>query len=196
MLSRCYNSNYKTYHRYGGRGITVCDQWSNSFEAFLADVGHRPTKDHQLERKKNDGNYEPLNVCWATRSEQMRNRSTTILVTHNKKTHTLMEWSHITGLSWTLLYQRWSNKWTPEEIVSYPSKSSGQAILRKRQSRYRGVYLFSGNPAHPWRASIRINGKREHLGSFRAEEDAAHAYDLMAVKVFGEHALLNFLPMD
>lgn len=76
MVRRCTNPNNHAWPRYGGRGITVCDRWRESFETFLADVGPRPSDKHSIDRINNDGNYEPGNCRWATAREQVQNSST------------------------------------------------------------------------------------------------------------------------
>lgn len=72
--ARCFRPSHKDYKCYGARGIRMCDEWRDSFEAFYRDVGPRPHPALTLERINNDGNYEPGNVKWATRIEQAQNR--------------------------------------------------------------------------------------------------------------------------
>ena len=76
MLARCTNKHYKHYHNYGGRGIIVCDRWRHSFENFYEDMGDRP-EGMTIDRRENDGNYEPNNCRWATQEEQCYNKRTT-----------------------------------------------------------------------------------------------------------------------
>ncbi|NBS69841.1 hypothetical protein EBT31_13150 [bacterium] len=90
MRKRCLSESDSYWHRYGGRGIKVCMQWSN-FWQFLADVGERPSLKHTLDRIDNDGHYEPGNVRWATRKEQANNRATNRMVVINGQRMTLMQ---------------------------------------------------------------------------------------------------------
>ncbi len=71
---RCYNETHRKYPDWGGRGIRMCERWLNSFENFFRDMGPRPSSRHSLDRKENDGNYEPDNCRWATRAQQLANR--------------------------------------------------------------------------------------------------------------------------
>jgi hypothetical protein len=74
MIGRCYNPKCKRYEDWGGRGITVCDSWLNSFENFYADMGDKPTPTHSLDRINNDLGYSKDNCRWATRKEQRKNQ--------------------------------------------------------------------------------------------------------------------------
>jgi len=79
MIGRCTEPNHIVYHNYGGRGIKVCDAWLNSFDAFYADMGDKPTPKHQVDRIDNDGDYEPSNCEWITATANIRKSSHTKL---------------------------------------------------------------------------------------------------------------------
>ena len=83
MLQRCHNPNHSHFHRYGGRGIMVCEQWADSFEAFLADMGEKPSPNLTIERINNDGHYEPGNCRWGTRKDQAMNKFNSIRIAVN-----------------------------------------------------------------------------------------------------------------
>lgn len=74
MIKRCTDPNHVGYGNYGGRGITVCDRWLDSFDAFVEDMGPKPTPSHSIDRVDVNGNYEPANCRWATPVEQRANR--------------------------------------------------------------------------------------------------------------------------
>jgi len=76
IKTRCLNPNFDQYDDYGGRGITVCDEWIDSFETFLKDMGSRPSNKHSIDRIDNDKNYCKENCRWVTRKEQCRNKRT------------------------------------------------------------------------------------------------------------------------
>lgn len=110
IKDRCYNLNNNDYSDYGGRGITVQKSWLETENNFITDImnsiGHRPTAKHQLNRINNDGNYEVLNVEWATQKENARNKRNNIVVKFNNEEKTLSEWAEITNLSYDLLRLR------------------------------------------------------------------------------------------
>jgi hypothetical protein len=91
MKNRCRNPTAGCYDSYGGRGIRVCDRWQNSFQSFLADMGKKPSNEHSIERLDVNGNYEPSNCCWATRSEQARNTRRAIAIRLLKEARSMMD---------------------------------------------------------------------------------------------------------
>src|SRR5882762_7196517 len=94
MRERCNSPNHIEYHRYGARGIHVCEHW-DSFEHFISDMGKRPSAQHSIDRRPNkEGNYEPSNCRWATSSEQQRNKSSSIMLTYFGETLHVLEWAN------------------------------------------------------------------------------------------------------
>lgn len=122
MIRRCTYPSMDRYPRYGGRGITVCDKWRHSFQAFLADVGPAPTPSHTLGRIKNDGHYEPGNVEWQLKGTQARNKSSNRVITHNGESLTLIEWCERTGLKRQTIQMRLDvYGWSVERTLTTPA---------------------------------------------------------------------------
>jgi hypothetical protein len=122
MKARCSNPNHLHYKDYGGRGITVCDRWSDLFENFLADMGLRPDKKLTLERKDNDLGYFPANCHWAKRSDNQANRRCTIVLTLNGESHPLNVWAEKTGIYYMTLFGRHKAGWSDERTLTTPVK--------------------------------------------------------------------------
>lgn len=115
MKRRCTDPNDKRYHDYGGRGIVICNQWLNSYETFLNDMGRAPSSDHSLDRVNVNGNYNPSNCKWSTAIEQQNNMRSNVLITHNDKTKTLAQWCRYLGLKYGTVSTRLSRGWTIEQ---------------------------------------------------------------------------------
>lgn len=106
MISRCENPNTPNFCNYGGRGITVCEKWRQSFPAFLADLGQRPTPHHSVDRIDNSRGYEPGNCRWATQRQQCRNFRRNRMVEIDDRSITLVEAVEERGLKYnTVLYR-------------------------------------------------------------------------------------------
>jgi hypothetical protein len=124
MRRRCLNPKAPDFKHYGGRGITVCDAWATSFAAFVADIeaqiGGRPSSAHELDRIDNGRGYEPGNVRWSTRLEQVRNRRNTRFVTFDGVTRSVPEWADLVGLRHDTLYHRLYSGWTVERALTTP----------------------------------------------------------------------------
>ncbi len=120
MIRRCSSPKDKRWSRYGGRGITVCDRWKDSFINFLEDMGERP-EGLTLERIDNDGNYEPSNCKWATKKEQANNKSNIHLVTFNGITQSIRTWCDELNLIYGRVLQRVQAGWAIEDAFFKPS---------------------------------------------------------------------------
>lgn len=120
-MDRCYNENNIGYQNYGGRGIKVCLRW-HKVENFISDMGKRPTPSHSIERINVNGNYTPNNCRWATRKEQMRNRTDNTYLTLNGVTQSLVSWSETLGIKYATLLRRMKAKWSDIRVLTTPVK--------------------------------------------------------------------------
>ena len=121
MKARCFNPNHPSYLDWGGRGITVCDRWKNSFEDFLADMGSRPTAKHSLDRIDNNADYSPKNCRWATKAEQVNNkRNNKPLITIGNETWTIAQWTEKKGYGKTVIHVRLKLGWSEYKAVMTP----------------------------------------------------------------------------
>lgn len=122
MLSRCLNNKYKRFDTWGGRGITVCNEWRYSFLAFRDWSLKNGYKDSlSIDRINNDGNYEPSNCRWATNIEQGNNTRNTKRVTIDGVTKTITEWAEESPVSRTTIFQRiFKYGIDPKDAISKP----------------------------------------------------------------------------
>lgn len=119
MRHRCSNPNASDYAYYGGRGIKICERW-RSFDAFIEDMGPRPSPRHTIERNEVNGDYEPGNCRWATRLEQMSNvRSNNRLEVNGELLH-LAEVARRSGVNQGTIYSRLKAGWKLDEALSLP----------------------------------------------------------------------------
>ena len=118
MKDRCQNPENKSYVRYGGRGIKVCDEWlvPDNFFEWALNNGYRD--DLTIDRIDNDGNYEPTNCRWTTNKEQSRNRRSNIMIEYKGQALPLIEISELTGLSLPALYTRYSKGIRGEKLFA------------------------------------------------------------------------------
>lgn len=122
MLQRCYNPSHESYKHYGGRGVRVCKEWKESYNKFLAHIGRRPTKHHQIERNDNDGDYTPVNVRWATCAEQANNRRASRFICFEGLRLTISQWSRVVGINPQAISYRLSRGWSADRILTTPGK--------------------------------------------------------------------------
>lgn len=126
MKSRCLNPQKRSYKNYGGRGITVCDEWQNDFRTFYdwaIKSGYRD--DLMIDRIDVNGNYEPSNCRWADRRTQNNNRRNNHYLTHNGETKTMRQWADDLGISYYVLRSRINNShWSVERALNEPIKGA------------------------------------------------------------------------
>jgi hypothetical protein len=130
MKHRCYNEANKHYHNYGARGISVCDEWRNSFEQFYKDMGDRPSTNHSLDRSDNEKGYYKENCRWATQKEQMNNFRNNVVIKHQGLSMTVSQWSNYLGVSVHKIYKRLKKDLTLDKVFY-------KGILRPKGMKYK-----------------------------------------------------------
>jgi len=120
MMQRCYRKSHPHYAKYGGRGITVCEDWK-SFVGFMSSMGERPLG-KTLDRIDANGNYHTWNCRWATPKQQSRNTRTNHLLHFNGQTKTLAEWSELSGIGVTTIRERLRRGWEVERALCTAAK--------------------------------------------------------------------------
>lgn len=128
MRERCEHKKCPAYKNYGGRGITVCDEWKTGFDAFLKWANESGYSDElTLDRIDVNKGYSPQNCRWVDFVTQQNNRRNNRLISFNGETHTVSEWSRITNISPYTLYERLKRGWTVEKTLSLPLKGEKKA---------------------------------------------------------------------
>lgn len=110
MKDRCYNVHSPSYYRWGGRGITICDEWKDNFSVFYSwAMENGYSENLTIDRIDNNGNYEPSNCRWATMEEQSRNRQSNVVIQIGNSKRTLKEWCEIFELEYGTILERYHN---------------------------------------------------------------------------------------
>jgi hypothetical protein len=117
MRNRCRNPNNKDFRYYGGRGISICERW-NDFWLFAKDMGPRPTSKHEIDRINNEGNYEPGNCKWSTRTEQLQHTRRNVYIQYGGTKLTLSCWAKKLGIAIETLRERFKREWPIEVALS------------------------------------------------------------------------------
>jgi hypothetical protein len=136
---RCLNKNGQDFHNYKGRGITVCQEWIDSFEAFFNYIGERPTPYHSIDRINNDGNYCPGNVRWATKWEQANNTRVNRLLEFKGETNTLAEWGKIFNIKPGIIHKRLKRGWSMEDALTIKENETNIKTFPHRFIEYNGI---------------------------------------------------------
>jgi hypothetical protein len=136
MRARCTNANIAGFKDYGGRGISVCERWRESYNLFLQDMGPRPSTAHSLDRIDVNGDYEPSNCRWATTTEQARNRQGTIYLEHDGLRLSLPDWADRLGVPPGRLYNRVKQGLTISDVLSPKRRKAPKRPRRPRKSRH------------------------------------------------------------
>lgn len=131
MLSRCENQFDRSFDRYGKRGIRVCDEWHNFYAFYSWAISSGYEEGLTIDRRDNDGNYEPGNCHWATIKEQNNNSTNCRFIEYKGEKMTIAKLSEISGIPYSALYQRIRSGWDIDDAVSIEAKKGNNQNTRK-----------------------------------------------------------------
>ena len=134
LSGRCLNPKNKDYKYYGGRGITVCDEWRKPENFFGWAFLNGYSVDLSIDRIDTNKGYYPDNCRWVTQTEQQRNKRNNRLIEYNGETHCVAEWAEITGMAKQTIDYRLKSGWTPEEIITIKPTRWNTNIRRTRKN--------------------------------------------------------------
>lgn len=174
MKGRCYNPNDKRYYRYGARGIKICDEWmgENGFITFYNWAMANGYDDSlTIDRIDNNGNYEPSNCRWATYKEQENNMSRNVYYECNGESHTVSEWSDITGIDKNRIYSRIKSGWSIEDAITKPPVDNSKPVEVFKDGQTIGVFKSISKAAeftdvHTSAISQCLNGKTKTANGY------------------------------
>jgi len=190
IRQRCFNSKGNHFANYGGRGITVCDRWKNSFKAFFEDMGPSPGPEFSVDRINVNGNYEPTNCQWALAHEQARNKRAIRKLVWRGIALTYAHWSSLTGIPANLICYRVSLGWDAHKVLSTPKSKTASRVAAKelaeekraaRKKKKLEAEIARGRRGRVWpprilrhkpsnQARVRLKGKDYYLGEYGSEE--------------------------
>jgi hypothetical protein len=153
MLRRCADPRDRNWNIYGGRPgnpVTVCERWKQSREAFVADMGPRPSPQHSLDRIDGTKGYFPENCRWASPKEQARNTSRNRRITYKGETRTLAEWAELNGIRYMALFYRLARGWSLDRAFTTPVDESPKKRARNRSSNHLLTYNGETLTATEW----------------------------------------------
>lgn len=152
MIQRCHNPNHPQYCSYGGRGITVCDEWRNDYPCFREwALKNGYAQGLTIDRIDNNGGYSPQNCRWATYKEQNRNKRSNRNITLNGETKCLSEWAEFFGIGVPIVTRRLNDGWAEEDAFTaplYARKTPQTDTLKTMYGRIMGVAAAKGLSIH------------------------------------------------
>lgn len=176
MIRRCTVTKCAAWENYGGRGITVCPEWLNDFDAFLGDMGRRPSAGHELDRRDNDLGYNRHNCRWVSRKINSRNRRSARMVTYKGSRMCLSEACELAGISYTVVQKRLDGpkKWNLVDALETPVRPKSRKGEGAKPRPMSNATNFPGvkRRRKGFIARCVVNGKRTYSKQFSKPEDA------------------------